>query len=127
MQGNKRDRDRATEAFRRWARAGCPGMEDIKDVKGADDLRACVAVFAELERRRADRYRTNFPAIEIMEAVRAVYMAQPRKKLRRGEITLRVRRFGYEQFADERTVYIWLHRARKMWVMFRDNSGKTCQ
>jgi hypothetical protein len=121
---SKRDRDRATEAFRRWARAGCPGTDQIRDGKGAEDLRACVAVFASLEEKRADRYRTNFPAIEIMEAVRAVYMEYPRRKLRRGEIALRVIRFGREEFADERTVYRWLSTARRMWADFRD---KTCQ
>ena len=70
MSESKRDRDRATEAFRRWARAGCPGPDQIRDGKGAEDLRACVAVFAALEEKRAERYRKNFPAFEIMEAVR---------------------------------------------------------
>ena len=124
MSESKRDRDRATEAFRRWARAGCPGPDQIRDGKGAEDLRACVAVFAALEEKRAERYRTNFPAFEIMEAVRAIYMAYPRRQPWRGEIALRVIRFGREMFADERTVYRWLSTARRMWAEFRD---KTCQ
>lgn len=124
MPGNKRDRDRATEAFRRWARAGCPDMDEIRDGKGAEDLRACVAVFAELEEKRAERYRTNFPGYEIERAVREVYMADPGRKLRKSELSGRVRRVAFCLCADERTVYRWLCAARRMWVEFR---GKTCQ
>ena len=103
---NKRERDRASEAFRRWARAGCPGFDQIRDVKGSEDLRACAAVFdaaGELIRR----------------AVREVYMEEPRRPMRRAEVTMRVRRVGFECGVDERTVYRWLGAARKMWAVFR--------
>ena len=121
MSGAKRDRDRATEAFRRWARAGCPGADEIKNRRGAEDLRACVAVFAELE---SGRGRKNMPREEIADAVRLVYLAEPDKPLHRNEITLRARRAAYVLSADERTVYRWLAAARKMWAEYR---YKTCQ
>lgn len=139
MSEAKRDRDRATEAFRRWARAGCPGADEIKNGRGseicqrqtpevrakressAEDLRACAAVFAELE---SGRGRKNMPREEIADAVRWVYMADPNKPLHRNEITLRARRAAFVLAADERTVYRWLAAARKMWVEYR---YKTCQ
>ena len=121
MSGSKRDRDRATEAFRRWARAGCPCIDEIRDGRGADDIRACAAVAAELGN---DRGRANRAGREIMAAVRTVYMALPDRRLGRSDITLRVRRAAFELCADERTVYRWLGIARRMWMEYRH---KTCQ
>lgn len=122
MSKNKRDRDRATEAFRRWARAGCPELDKIRDGRGAEDLRACVAVFDVLG--HSQQRRTNFPAFEIERAVRDVYMEDPGRKLRKSELSMRVRRVAFCLCADERTVYRWLSTARRMWAEFRD---KTCQ
>ena len=116
MSGAKRDRDRATEAFRRWARAGCPPTEKIKNVKGAGDLRACAAVFAELS---SGVGRANRAWAEIMTAVTEVYMAYPDRPLRRADITLRVRRAAFLISADERSVYRWLAEARRMWAAYR--------
>ena len=121
MRGSKRDRDRATEAFRRWARLGCPGMDEIRNGRGAEDLRACAAVFAEL---RSGRGRANRAGREIMTATRTVYMAFPDRRPGRSDITLRVRRAASEMYADERTVYRWLGTARRMWMEYR---YKTCQ
>lgn len=120
MGGKKRDRDRATEAFRRWARAGCPGIGEIKDTAGAEDLRACVAVFTDLARV----HRKNDAGKEIARAVEMVYMAEPKRTLRRADITMRVRRAAFLLHADERTVYRWLGIARKLWM---DCRFKTCQ
>lgn len=122
MSGSKRDRDRATEAFRRWARAGCPAVQSIKNTKSAGDLRACAAVFAELS---SGSGRANRAWAEIMTAVTEVYMAYPDRPLRRSDMTARVRRAAYLLTADERTVYRWLAEARRMWQVYRD--GKTCQ
>lgn len=126
MSERKRARDRATEAFRRWARAGCPRFEKIRDGRGAEDLRACAAVFDELERGRR---RANFPAEEIERAVRGVYMEEPRRPMRRTEVTMRVRRLACELYVSERMVYFWLARARALWSRYRDagEDGKTFQ
>lgn len=119
LSGNKRDRDRATEAFRRWARAGCPGMDEIRRHGGASagELLACAAVFDALER---DTGRRNRPGPEIVEAVRAVYMRDPGRPLRRSEVTMRARRFAVGHYVSERTVYYWLTIARTMWQEIAD-------
>lgn len=124
MRGSKRDRDRATEAFRRWALLGMPDADVIRRTKykRAADLLACVAVFDVLG--HSQQRRTNFPAFEIERAVRDVYMADPGRKLRKSELSMRVRRVAFCLCADERTVYRWLSTARRMWADFRD---KTCQ
>ena len=121
MSGNKRNKDRATAAFRLWARAGCPGSDEIKDISGAEDLRACVVVFAELA---SPSRRKNDAGEEIVRAVEMVYMAEPKKALRRADLTMRVRRAAFLLHADERTVYRWLSIARRMWAEVR---FKTCQ
>ena len=119
MSGSKRDRDRATEAFRRWARAGCPGVDQIKDVKGAEDLRACVAVFEELKEESDMAHRgagrMNTAAADILRAVRKVYMEEPDRPMRKLEVTMRVRRLAVESYVSERRVYEWLARARSLW------------
>lgn len=121
MSGTKRDRDRATEAFRRWARAGRPAAGAIRHVRGAADLRACAAVFAELS---SGAGRANRAWAEIMTAVEEVYMAYPDRPLRRSDITARVRCAAFLLTADERTVYRWLAEARRMWMGY---ATKTCQ
>lgn len=123
MSGSKRDRDRATQAFRRWARLGCPdaGKIEREKYKSPDDLRACAAVFAELTSRHG---RANRAWAEIMTAVSEVYMAYPGRALRRSDVTARVRRAAFLLTADERTVYRWLAEARRMWLGYRE---KTCQ
>lgn len=118
MSGSKRDRDRATEAFRRWARAGCPDAETIrkKNGKGTADLLACASVFAALREKQG---RTNAAGEEIIRAVVAIYMQEPWRPLRNGEIGARATRFALEMPADRSTVFRWLDKARKMWAEFR--------
>lgn len=110
--------DRATEAFRRWGRAGCPGMEEIKRRGGqsAREMLACAAVFDVLRREQGH-------GREIEEAVRAVYMQEPGRPLRRSEVTMRARRFAGEHYVSERTVYYWLARARKFWCLLSDSGN----
>lgn len=115
-----RDRRHITEAFRKWARLGCPGPEGIRGRRDAGDLMACAAVFAMLMERAADDgRRKNRPDAMIAEAIRAVYMTQPERPVRRSDITLRVRRFAVEQYTGERTVYAWLATGRAMWESVR--------
>lgn len=121
MSGSKRARDRATEAFRRWARAGCPGIDEIRDGGGDADLFACAAVFDALKH---GRHRKNFPAEEIELAVREVYMYDPRRKVGSREIGARVKRFAFCICTDISAVYKWLAVARRMWTDIRDKSGK---
>lgn len=120
MSGSKRDRDRATEAFRKWARAGCPVGTAIR-ATGTDteaDFRACEAVFAALAKDEV-RGRENSACREIRKALLDVYMDEPKRPLRRMEVTMRVRRMAVECFVSERQVYAWLARARSMWWKYR--------
>ena len=122
MRRNRRNRVRATEAFRRWARAGCPGADKIEAQGGKAqariDLMACAVVFAMLA--DGTHGRKNEPeGAEIMAAVRAVYLADPDRDLHKSEITRRVVRFTFEHHVSERTVYYWLGKARAMWWKVR--------
>lgn len=121
MSERKRARDRATEAFRRWARAGCPDLDEIRRVGGDADLFACAAVFDAL---RHGEHRKNFPGREIELAVREVYMDDPRRRLGSAEIGARVKRFAFCICADISAVYKWLAVARRMWTDVRDKNGK---
>lgn len=108
-----------TEAFRRWARAGCPVGDKIRET-GDDtekDFRACAAVFDVLGRRIG---RDNAAFAEIRRAVEEVYMQEPQRKLRKMEVTLRVRRVALETYVSERQVYAWLARARALWWRYRE-------
>ena len=118
MSESKRDRDRATEAFRRWALLGMPDPETIrkKRYKRAADLLACASVFAALRDRQG---RTNAAGEEIVRAVVAIYMQEPWRPLRRGEVGARAMRFALENPADRSTVFRWLDKARKLWAEFR--------
>ena len=121
MSESKRDRDRATEAFRRWALLGMPDPETIRKMryKRAADLLACASVFAALRDRQG---RSNAAGEEIVRAVVAIYMQEPWRPLRRGEVSERVVRFAMEYPAGRSTVFYWLDKARRMWQKFRRNS-----
>lgn len=121
MSEDKRARDTATAAFRRWAKLGEPDVERIRarGFKGAADLVACCAVFCVLESRALKKYRSNTAAGEIVRAIREVYMEEPMRPLRRQEVTMRVRRLAQERYVSERQVYSWLSQARKMWWEYR--------
>ena len=119
MSGKTRDRERVTEAFRRWARAGCPEPDQIRtEMVGhevAEDFRACAAVFGALEKDM----RSNGVGPHAVRAVRQVYMAQPFRALRKCEISLRVRAVAREEYASERQVYAWIAKTRSLWFRFR--------
>ena len=72
MSKNKRDRDRANEAFRRWALLGMPDADVIRRTKykRAADLLACASVFAML---RDQHGRTNAAGEDVIRAVTAEY------------------------------------------------------
>lgn len=114
MSESKRARDRASMAFRRWARAGCPAGNEIRE-DGSDtekDFRACAAVFDVLSRQRE--------TAEILTAIKGVYMEEPWRKLHKSEVTLRVRRIAVERYVPERRVYRWLARGRRLWWELRE-------
>lgn len=97
-------RDYATEAFRTYARLGCPtGKIDTEDAPLAADVAAV---------QRTLRYFERDGREGIAAAVRAVYFAAPGVEIGKGDISARVERFADEYYASVRTVYRWLYRAR---------------
>ena len=59
-----------------------------------------------------------------LRAVRDIYFATSKRKIRAGEISLRVRRLAYEEHCDDRTVYRRLEKARKFWYFVREHEKK---
>lgn len=59
-----------------------------------------------------------------LRAVKEIYFATAKKRLRAGEITLRIRRLAYEENCDDRTVYRRLGKARDVWQFVRDREKK---
>ena len=141
-------RDYATDAFIFWARHGCPTYDEAverirkraldrtwgidpqkakqyadaeieKARAGLEDIRACEAVFKKL----------NGSGRELVcSAVRAVYMADPWGKVKRGEYSARALRFALDVPLSERQVYYYLEMARDLFAVERglriDDSGE---
>ena len=57
---------------------------------------------------------------DVVGAVRAVYFDTLRRKAKKNEISLKVRRYAFENHCDERTVYRQLEYARKIYKLIRD-------
>lgn len=132
-------RDYTTEIFRLYAAMGKPTYERAKsDIYEAEllnrsnlDPQTAVA-----QAERAVENNTSLlldvmaaeRTIEILErgekghiiaAVKAVYFADPKAPLRRGDISARVHHFSLHCPTDERTVYRWLKEARLLCAAIR--------
>ena len=126
--------DYAIGAFRYWAGFGCPSYEEAAGRVRADalakygnraelaesaisdaapglyDILACEVTFRDFE----DRGESI-----ICDAVREVYMASPARRIRRGELSARVRAFACGRYLSERQVYYYLSRARREFLINR--------
>ncbi len=124
-------RDYATAAFRYWASQGCPTYEEaveriknraINKAKDVDPARALIYAEAEVEKRAAEL--SDIMACEacfkhfqecgkgyICDAVKAVYMPYPGRKLRRRELSGRVLRYSQDNYLSVRTAYYYLNQA----------------
>ena len=104
-------RDYATEAFRLYARMGCPSLREIGgEGATAADLRAVCEVLRILALQGKE---------EVIAAVRAVYFVAPRNDLERGDISARVSAFAVGYPASIRSVYTWLGIARELFGRIR--------
>lgn len=102
-------RDYATEAFRRAAlmeRKALPDQPGETSPEGRD-LEAVTACFRSWE------------GSDTAKAVRAVYMVDADKPVRRGDIVARVRWFADEIHVDDSAVYRMLKEARREFAVRR--------
>ena len=104
-------RDYATEAFREYARYGCPTeLPLICDRALAADLAAVRETLRRLDAEGCEG---------VIEAVRAVYFAAPSAEIAKGDISARVESFAAGYHISEREAYRWLRKARLCFAMVR--------
>lgn len=132
-------RDYTAAAFRFWAYHGCPTYEDavgqirrraLRKACDHDSINALAYAEAEVEKAYAglcdiSACSQTFKTLTetghelICEAVRAVYMVEPWRTPKRGEISCRVVAFAYEAPLSERQVYTYLRHARDLFALAR--------
>lgn len=115
----KCDANRVAVAFGRYARYGLDkrGLRDFEMVdciRGAvrndEEAREILAVYDTL---RLLKYMKKW---EELKAVQAVYFQRHGRRLRRNDISLRVRRFAAENYYDDRTVYRRLAEVKRLFL-----------
>ena len=124
-------RDYATAAFRYWASQGCPTYDEavariknraLNKAKDIDPARALAYAEAEVEKKSAElgdiiACEACFKHFEecgkgyVCEAVRAVYMVYPCRKLRRRELSGRVLKYSQDNYLSVRSAYYYLNQA----------------
>lgn len=119
MRMKKSDADRATAAFCRYARYGFD-KRDLRDFEMMDCIRGTARNIAEAREMLAVydtlRFLKYMKKGEELQVVRAVYFSRRGKRLRRNDISLRVRRFAVENYYDERTVYRRLSEVKRLFL-----------
>jgi hypothetical protein len=118
-------KEKAAQAFRCYARlslCNCnSALQVLCRIRGICSDRTALdmlAVFDTLRLLELDRDTLA------LRAVKEIYFATAKKRLRAGEITLRIRRLAYEENCDDRTVYRRLEKARDVWQFVRDREKK---
>ncbi len=121
----KREGDSAA-AFLRYARHGLHRRR-LSPLHMADHVRGCLGTGPEAERMMAVydtlRLLRCLGAEEAIAAVEAVYFADAGRRLRRNDVTLRVRRFAAEHYWDDRSVYRRLAQVKRLFARIL-NDGK---
>lgn len=133
-------RDYATAAYRYWASVGCPTYDEaIERIKkraqkiAKDQSLEIVAAFVDACMEKREGVLLDIKACDeafsyfrshgkecICSAVQNVYMAFPKKRLARGELSGRVVRFGMDNYYSESQVYRFLEEACSK---FAENRG----
>lgn len=139
-------RDYATEAFRYYAACGRLTSDQLKEkvyqqiyeqskkefghrgIIGYSDRTAYAVIKAEEAVAQMQAEFEDILAVErtlaqvnhcVKEAVEIVYFTEPEKELERWDISNRVQKAVMKIHASERTVYYWLHKARKIFAKER--------
>ena len=132
-------RDYTAEAFRLYALNGEKTAEELKKRIYEDSLRENTLKNPQTAILKAEEAVKNaIPLLSDIEAVhktlqalekagkdravkaiKAVYFTMPSKKIARGDISNRVRRFAVTNYCTERGVYSDLREARKLLAYFR--------
>lgn len=103
-----RIRDYATAAFRDYA----------KRLNSGGDISASAAEDDEAVRKTLQYFKSEGKPY-IVGAIEAVYFKGASEPLRICSISSRVKRYAFEQYADESTVYRWLKEARCKFAQYR--------
>ena len=117
--------DRGGEYFLRYARYGFGARERdpfslYESIRGSVCCaREAAAMLAVADTLRLLRYMGRH---ETVDAVRAVYFSGRGRRLRRNEVSHRVRRFAAEHYLDERTVYRRLSDAKRLLLQVMKDS-----
>lgn len=118
------DRIHAAAAFRKYARYGfdrrrLTPFDMYECIKGSTSSPAraneMLAVYDAL------RLLRFYGKEETVRAIRAVYFTYPGCRLKKNDVSLRVRRFAVEHYCDERTVYRRLSEAIRLWNTLMEN------
>ena len=119
MKLKKMDGERVSAAFGRYARYGFD-RRDLHDfdmidcirgsVKDEREAREMLAVYDTLRLLKYMKKR------EELRAVQAVYFQRRGRRLRRREVSLRVRCFAAENYYDDRTVYRRLEAVKRLYL-----------
>ena len=115
----KKQEDRAVAAFTRYARYGfhrrpLTGFAMMDCIRGStaceEEAREMLAVYDTL------RLLTYMNKREELRAIYEVYFTSRGRRLRRNDVSLRVRRFAVENYYDDRTVYRRLARVKRLFL-----------
>lgn len=118
-------KEKAAQAFRCYARLSLDGTESLLEllcrIRGICGERSVLDMLAVFDTLRLLELEGDDIAVR---AVREIYFATARRRIRAGEISMRVRRLAYEANCDDRTVYRRLEKARSIWERVRSREKK---
>ena len=119
MRMSKSENRRATCAFLKYARYGFDGRS-LYSFDMVDNIRGCAENKRDAREMLAVYDTLRFLAItgrrDVLRAIRAVYFVDDGKRLKRNDLSLRIRRFSMENYYDERTVARHLNMAKRLFL-----------
>ena len=118
-------KEKAAQAFRCYARLSLCNCNSalqilcrIRGICGDSTALDMIAVFDTLRLLELDGDTLA------LRAVKEIYFATASKRIRAGEISLRIRRLAWEEHCDDRTVYRRLEKVRRVWEFVREREKK---